>query len=281
MQREIAIDLADRVEERRLRLGIAAELGLDPLRAAIENFASGDRLPLRVRRIRLPEQAGDEPRHAFDPRGFGAGAIPLDGRDRLLLPGAPRLDHRRDEADRERGDDQRSGEHRRAMPRHELPRAIRPAVRPGGDRQPVEMARDVLLQEVDRGVAARGILVQRLHHDRVQVAGEAALQPIGARAPDTGDLLGVVRDGVRRGIDAADRSQRADGAARRRRLALADAALDVGRRLRREPVRLEAGEELIEHGAERVHIGGGRDRRARHLLGARVVRREQLGRRFS
>ena len=42
-------------------------------------------------------------------------------------------------------------------------------------------------------------------------------------------------------------------------------------------MRLEAGEELIEHGAERVHVGGGRDGRARHLLGACIVRREQFG----
>ena len=202
VEREVAVDLADGIEEGRLRFGIAGKLGLDALRAAVENLAGGDRLPLRVRRIRLAEQAGDEPRHAFDPRGLGSGAIPFDGRDRLLLPGAPRLDHRRDEADRERGDDQRTGDDRRAMPRRELPGAIRPAVGPGRDRQPVEMARDVLLKEVDRGVAARGILVQRLHHDRVQIAGQPALQPIGPRAPDTGDLLGVGRDVVRHESDA-------------------------------------------------------------------------------
>jgi hypothetical protein len=113
----------------------------------------------------------------------------------------------------------------------ELAEAIGGGGRAGFDGLAVEMAADVGGQRVDGGVAAVGVLFERLHDDPIEVAGEG-----------TGEAaIGDAGAGARRVLftDAAKGFELGDAAESR--------AVEGGR----------AGEELVQEDAERVEVAAG------------------------
>src|SRR5690606_36505638 len=97
------------------------------------------------------------------------------------------------------------------------------------------------------GVAPLGLLLERLHHDGVEVAGEAAGERVRLGAAGAAD--GLRRDG---GAVAAPVYAARDDDARARRRRLADDPLQLPRRERRGVVGAVAREQLVEHDAEAV-----------------------------
>jgi hypothetical protein len=115
------------------------------------------------------------------------------------------------------------------------------------DRQAAEMPADIVRQCVDRCVALFGLLVQRLEHDGVEIAAQRARlrRAGGARAHGFG-----LHDGV---------FQRATG-------------------IPPQPVGARAGQQFMQHHAQRVHVGGDGDGLAENLLGRGVVGRQRMHR---
>ena len=147
-------------EERRVVAGVSGQ-GLQVLERALdevlaEGRGAGDRAHLR---LDVEDDGVDEP----------AGLVEAP----LRHTGLPRGGH---DPTHEAGRHQDRRGHRGAVPSHELAGAVADRVRPGGDRQPFEMAPEVLRQLVGRPITPLGLLAQRLEDDRVQVAAQ-----LGAR----------------------------------------------------------------------------------------------------
>ena len=177
--------------------------------------------------------------------------------------------HRQPGADRRRGDEQereRPGRRqRRAVLAGELLQLVRRRRRAGFDRVAFEVALDVLGEAVGRLVPPRPVLLQRLHHDPVEVAADELRQP--------GRLdLALGRD--RRQVLSRLRKPRA----RLRRLLLADPPQDLGEGRLAQRLALQrrrAGQQLVEQHAQRVDVGPRVDVEPGHLglLGAHVFER--------
>jgi len=130
----------------------------------------------------------------------------------------------------------------------EQPGAIAQRPRPRFDRPTAEVAIDVLTELLCRRVPRLRIGPQRLETDGVQIAVAAELRRIApTRIPRPGQ-----RAWRRRQV-----------ACRRRRVRISAF------------VRTPAGQQLVEHGAEGIHIGGGGHRATEKLLGRRVLRGHQ------
>ena len=78
-----------------------------------------------------------------------------------------------------------------------------------------------------------------------------------------------------RGGTRARRGRAQRHATRRQRVGSQDRLFEAPRGITLELIWPLAGQELIEYYAERVHIRGGRDRRACYLFGSGVVRRQR------
>ena len=125
------------------------------------------------------------------------------------------------------------------------------------------MTADVVGELGGGAVAAAPVLLERLHHDPVEVAAERASEPVNVEAP-------MPRD---RGVAGG-----ADPEGRPRRLLLPDDALDLREPRLHERRRVERGrarKQLVEQHPQRVDVGAGVDVERRHLrlLGAHVRRR--------
>ena len=88
VQAQVAVDPRQRVEQRGLCLRIVRELDRDALRAAIEQFARGNRAAAPSGRLGQLEEVGDEQYDAlgaggFDARGRTRSPPPLPGRRRV------------------------------------------------------------------------------------------------------------------------------------------------------------------------------------------------------
>ena len=131
------------------------------------------------------------------------------------------------------------------VPAHEPAGAVERARRARHHRLVREMAPDVVGELRRRAVAALAVLLDRLEHDPVEVAAQSARERgrVGrARAGDRGRRAGRAwRSGPR---GAAPRARGSGGAARRERRC--DRLLGQ---------RAHAGEQLVEHHAERVDVG--------------------------
>lgn len=123
--------------------------------------------------------------------------------------------------------------------------------RPCADRALVEVGAQVRGQRLHAGVAQRGLLAQGLHQDVVQVAGQARAQ----HAPGWVSGLGITQPAGPHGLFLQHAAGRLHGGG---------GATACGPR---------SGEQLVEHDAQAVDVGGRRHRLAAHLLRARIVRR--------
>ena len=240
--------------------------------------------PPRRRRVDLGEhrrlEIGDLP-ELFGPLpGFrlrGHRAVPLAARD-------PRLPGEGDGADEERRGDRRGRQDTHPVAPHELPEAVGGARRRGDDRLAGQVALDVHREGVRRRVAPLPVLLQRPHHDPVELAADDGRQALRGRL--------ALRRGRRqrfRGVAEARRGLR--------RVDLADDPPHLREPGRPQLARAERGrprQQLVEEDAEgidvrprvdverplgllRAHVLGGPDHRPVHRE-ERLARRPDRGR---
>ena len=139
---------------------------------------------------------------------------------------------------------QARGDHRAAVLPHELPQPVGPAGRGGQHRLVRQVPQDVGREAVGRLVAPRAVLLQRHHHDPVEVPLQGPLQ--------------VRRLDVAAGRDVGERIGRAHLGARFRRVDLADhpqhlqdrTPLELPGIQRRRP-----GQQLVEDHSQRIDVG--------------------------
>ena len=211
----------------RLHARLVGQLALDALGALIQQRAGRQVGATRLARVGDGKEALQEVGHLRGCGGFELGPVALLGQ----LHGV--------KAD-ERGDQHEHGGrcgHAGSVALQELARPVAHRVGLGRDGAPVEGALQVVGQLLGGGVAALGLLAQRLQADRVEVALERTL-PLWRRP-----------------------------SRRRRGRPFAHDALDLGRGAVRQVERALAGEQLVQHHAQRVHVGRRRHGRALHLLG--------------
>ena len=189
-----------------------------------------------------------------------------------LGPGNPRFHQRRGQTGRERHQHQGRRRDSPRVPPHELGTAVSERVLAGGDRQPLEMPSDVIRQLADGGIALVGRFANRLHHDVVEIAGQATGQLLGrvtALAADPGggqaSCFALAHDLLRppdcRARSVRLRFENGPGNLVRHRTGRAPGAV--------------AGEELVEDQTERMDVSGGRDGITAELLRARILGRHQ------
>ncbi len=181
------------------------------------------------------------------------------------LLGSHQADGRADDASRQRHQQQTRRQHRPPVPPDELSQAIAGAGRARFDWLVVQVSVDVACQAVSRLVAPVAILLERLHHDPVQLAAH---------------LLGQARrlePALRR-----NRGQRVPGitqpGAGLWRLLLANQPQYLRHGCQLEPLareRSRAGQKLVEQHAQTVDIGAGIDIHGIEfgLLGAHIFER--------
>ena len=166
MERELSVDVAEQGLHLSLQPGLARQLLVDPRRAAVEEIARRQALALGAIGIGEQEDVGQKALRRLGAAGLAAGHV--------------RLPERRAGA----AEDGKEGEGRRrdpaAVAAHELAHAVGGGVGAGEDRAAREVALEVVAQRRRRGVAAAGFAVQRLEHDRVDVALEAPRRGLGA-----------------------------------------------------------------------------------------------------
>ena len=250
---ELAIDPAEEEHHLGLDVWLACQIGFDAGRTAVEQFPRGDLRGVGPRRIRHREEAGEEAAHLVR-----LGRLP--GRD-TRLPG--RSYQSRDER-REHESGRRDAN--RVTP-HELAGTVPHGVPAGGDRATVAVPAHVLHEGSGGRVAARRVLLERLHHDGVEIAPELSAQASRLSPPRLRNRTGP----------SDDRPATVPGHHRRRPhdIALDDRTLDLGRRPALQLVWPSAGQELIGQRPERVDVRRGRHRLAAHLLWRRVLRRHR------
>ncbi len=235
VEAESVVGVADGLLEPSLHDRLGGELGAHALGAAVEHLAGSDGVAARIAGVGLGEDVDQELGDAPGGRRLAVGAHHADG-------GA---DHRGQQS----GERDGARAHHQPVPADEAASAVDRARRARHHRLARQVAPDVVGELRRRAVAALAVLLDRLEHDPVEIAAQASHQlgRVGrARAGDLGRL-------------PTERGEAGRGA---RRLALADEPAHlVGRRavegLLRQ--RAHAGEELVEHHAERVDVGAGVD----------------------
>ena len=224
------------------RFGLAREFSVAAHDAGVEQAAHVDAAGVG-RFARVLEQADHEILHRLRARGLAQGFARLPGDD--AERGGQHQQH------------QQRGRQRPAVPVHVLAQAVFDAVRTRLHRLAVEEAADVQRQRFDRGVAALRLFGQGLAHDVVDVARDLArelAQRVRAFRFRIGHALQRMRGTLRVGVQ--DRFL----------------PLRVGRPARL--VGLAAGEQFVQHHAERIHVGHGRDWFAADLFRRGVVQGE-------
>ena len=164
----------------------------------------------------------------------------------------------------ERQEHQAGGDHRAAVLPHELPQPVGPARRGGQHRLVRQVPQDVGREAVRRLVTPGAVLLQRLHHDPVEVSLQ---RPLQLRRLDV-----AARRDARQGL------RRAHLGARPGRVDLPHHPQHLQERPPLELLRIDrrrAGQQLVEDHAERVDVGPGVDvhRRRVGLLRRHVRRR--------
>ena len=101
--------------------------------------------------------------------------VPLAAGHARLPGGAGQPGHQREH-------DQRGGDDRGSMATDEARQPVTRGRAAGHHGKPFQVAADVLGELVHRAVAPRGVLVERLEHHEVEVAGQAAPQSAGGVA---------------------------------------------------------------------------------------------------
>ena len=217
-------------------LGMSGERGVDAAPAPGEELAGGELAAARLTWIGCLEELDQEIPDGALRRGLGRrGARPL-GRD-------PRLPDGPGDACQQR---QRHGRARRdghPVASDELRRPVADAVGPGAHRHVVEVASHVARELLDRRVPPVGLLPDGSQHDGVQIAPEPAATDLRRHRARR---LGFLEE---------------------------DRAHHLGGRTTLEAVHPSAGEQLVQHGAEGVHVGRRGHRLATDLLGRGVLRR--------
>ncbi len=209
----------------------------------------------QIRRTRGEQSLGPsdfaEPQAGFD--GDDVGHVPLPRRFVALADGLATLrslsqpEHRRHCNTRQQHDECcRNAAYEHTVPPHELRRAIGRRRRTCQHRLARQVPLDVRRQLRRRAVAPRPVLLQRLHRDPVEITRELTSQGRSVRLPELRRL--------RRTLTL----QRAQPRTRFRRLVLADLATDLVEPGSSQLPRLEGQrthQQLVEHHAERVHVG--------------------------
>ncbi len=247
---QLAIERADDAEHLDLQLGLVAKIGLDSRRAGVEQLARADLATRLVRRDPGVAGAKDGEQEVLH-RG---GAIGLVTRDLRLPRDAADADRQHHEGEPARRD-------RRAMAPKRSAGDVSPATVAGLHGLEQQMAFEIRGERLSGLVAPGRLLHQRLGDDGVEVAGKRAPQAARrARAPRGG----VGADGgAARHADLGGDERRVE----RRRADRAGSGL--------EPIRALAGEQLEQDDAEREHVRGRAQQRARELLGRGGLRRQR------
>jgi len=240
--------------------GLAGQLGLNLVGGVIEIFGHRDGAAVALR-VRAPEQLGKEGGNSF---GFLSGlflgvafARGTDG-----LPGTG-----------DGGDDEDGGNRRRhpeggLVALSELAEPVACGRGARAHRFVGQMASDVQGERVGRLVAARAVLVERLHHDPVQIAAQRFDEP---------GRIGVATFGCSRQLV---RPQCAQASGRTHGLLLANDAAHCVQAGFQQFFGIEgraAGEQFVEQNTQAVDVAAGVDVQAGQfgLLGAHVSGRAQ------
>jgi hypothetical protein len=200
-------------------------------------------------------------------------AVALRERLGALALRLDRLPRRADDAGDERREDDERGADAEAVAADELGAAVGERIGARRHRLVGEVAAQVVGECRGGRVALRGLLLQRLRADVLEVAPQRAAEPQRRLAASRCGSVAAVVFG--------------DGLGERPRIGLDDRTQPIDRRCAGARRRMDAGEQYVEEDAERVDIGRGRHRGALDLLGRCVVGSEraaaglrQLGRRF-
>ena len=178
------------------------------------------------------------------------------------------------DADDQRARDRRRRCDRRLVPPDELRGAVAQGRRPGHHRQALQVPPHVLGQLLGRGIAPLRLLAQCHQDDVVEVAAQAPAQLL--RVP-----LACVADRARQErvehapVGDGDSFHPGDCGTGLLRLELAHDLLHLERAAALQVIGQAPGEQLVEHHAQGVDVGRGRERLPADLLGTRVVGRHR------
>jgi hypothetical protein len=254
---EVEVGVPHRGQEARANVRILAEAHVDASRTVLQEGARGDGLAAGLIGAGGAEELDEEIGHL-------PGGLRLPPRGLFGTHGAPEPDARRDPAGHDRQEHERRRGDPHAMAPRELPHPVERVRRRGQDRLVREVPAEIG-RELARGrVAAVRILLQRAHHDPLQLALQVVREPPGIRGPPLRD---------RRGPFRLPRQARG----RRRRVLLADHAHRLQQRAPAQAFRVERkqpGQQLVEHDPQRVDVRARvHGARASRLLGAHRVER--------
>ena len=236
------VDLGDGLQQEPPGLGLLGEVGVQLLEAALENLLGGELAPAGDLGVGEREEIGQEPGHP--PGGLLRFDCPVS-----LSRHASGLHRLGDGEHQEQESDHRSRENSAPVAAHELAAPVSPRVLARPDGLAVQVASDVVDQELDRAVASLHLLAHRHQADVVEVAGQLAGQLLSS-----GPARNLARPG------------RGD---------VAEHALDLAVDGRLELQRDLAGQHLVEEDAEGIDVGARVDPARNHagLLRAHVLRR--------
>jgi hypothetical protein len=253
------IDPADHAHHRRLHAWLTGQLPLDPAGARIQQLARRDLATLGLRGIDRLEEIGEEGRDLGRLLRLGSRPVAFPGEAHRIEAG---------EAGHQ-GHDGPGGREPGPVSADELAGAIAQRVGPRPDRAAVQVAGDVVRQLLHRSVPPGRLLPERHQHDGVEVAGQPPPQSVGRRA--------ARRRHRRRRHGAPVAVLGPFGPEHRRTgpfgVGRGDGNFDRLRGAVGEPVGTVSTEQLAQHDAELVDVGGGGDGVTLDLFRAGVGRR--------
>ena len=252
---EFAVNASDHLLQLGLHGGLVAER-VGALDAAGEQLAGGHLHAARLGGAARLEEVHQETGHGLRLRQLSFGLASGGLGASLCRASHLGLPERSSQPHNQRYEHRHRRRHAPPVPSHKPPGAIRERVGPGLHRATVEVTAHVLDELLRRRVAALRLAAQRLHHDRVEVAAKGAAQArLGGAA--------------RLGRVGPDRGRRRTG------VFFQYEPLDFMRRGGVIAMRTASGQHLVQHHAQGVHVGGGRDALPADLLGRGVARRHR------
>ncbi len=236
-QVEVAAQAAEQYQQLEPQRVVRAMLGEQQLRALLEQFLAGHLV--RRPRTRAGARAVVEQAEQEALRGLRT----LGG-----LPGLVRLPHHQRAAGQRGRQRQRRQAHRQPVPPGEATEHVAQAVGPREDWPVLHMTFNVLGHGGHRGIAFGRQLAQGLLHDHVEVATQLPRQCARCNAGQGG-------------LRVAQRQP-----ARPHRVGMQDGLFQRGRGIARRPVHAPAEQQLEQHRAQGVDVGGRAHRAAGDLL---------------